>query len=156
MRSYRLPETAPDSLPISFSYSVQKSKNRVKLIIEAPEDLSATLLDGLRLFEHFAQQAKRTLEMGYRALRTDQTTNTLQHDYATICEAYDRLRAGGLKHLAAVHALVEDAALPFHGRFAFSDFNWVIKSRAEPRSVLRSVPLAGAGPMAKPPAPSKS
>jgi|CXWL01.1.fsa_nt_gi hypothetical protein len=156
MRPPRLPQSAPDSLPISFSYSVQKTHRHVKLIIEAPEDLSATLLDGLRLFEHFVQQARRNLEAGYRDLRADETQAKLQADYTTIYSAYQTLRHSGVKHLAAVHALVADSSLPFHGRFSFSDFHWVIRAKRVSAPRLRAVPLAGAGPMAKPPALLKS
>lgn len=145
MRPPRLPNSLPDSLPISFSYRVHPIGQRVELTIEAPEEWSAALLDGLALLSHFTQQAKRHLEAGFRDLRSDQTLAELHTKYAAIQDAYQVHRAAGLKHRASVRLLVDDASLPFHGFWTFSEFNACIRSLRSPsdRPALRSVPASG-------------
>jgi len=145
MRSPRLPGTAPASLPISFSHRYHPKTQRVELVIDAPEEWSAALMDGLALLSHFTQQAKRHLEAGYRDLRTDATLTALDADYSIIRDAYKALRLQGLKHRAAVHALVSDASLPFHGRWSFSEFNWCIQSAPSSTPKLKVVPASGEG-----------
>jgi hypothetical protein len=102
-------------------------------------------MDGLSLLSHFTQQAKRHLEAGYRDLRTEQTKAELQTQYAAIQDAYRAHRATGLKHRESVHLLVTDASLPFHGRWAFSDFNWCIRYAPSPSCApkLKAVPASG-------------
>lgn len=148
MRPPRIPATLPHSLPISFSCRVHPATQRVELIIDAPEEWSAVLMDGLSLLSHFTQQAKRHLEAGYRDLRCEQVKAELQTQYAAIQEAYRAYRNNGLKHRAAVHALVADASLPFHGRWAYADFNFCIRSATPspaPAPKLTAVPASGVG-----------
>ena len=145
MRPPRLPNTLPNSLPISFSYRVHPVGQRVELTIDAPEEWASALMDGLALLSHFTQQAKRHLEAGFRDLRTDQTLAELHTKYAAIQDAYRTHRKTGLKHRASVRLLVDDAALPFHGLWTFSEFNACIRSMRNPsdRPALRAVPVSG-------------
>lgn len=143
MRTPRLPNHAPDSLPISFSHRSHPHTQRVELVIDAPEEWSAALMDGLALLSHFTQQARRHLEAGYRDLRTQQTLSELQTQYAAIQDAYRVHRVRGLKHRESVNLLVADASLPFHGRWAYSDFNWCIRSAPRSAPSLKAVPASG-------------
>lgn len=147
MRPPRLPNSTPDSLPISFTHRIHPATQRVEVVIDAPEEWSAVLMDGLSLLSHFTQQAKRHLEAGYRDLRTEQTKAELQTQYAAIQEAYRAHRITGRKHRESVHLLVADASLPFHGRWAYSDFNWCIRSAPSPSRApkLKAVPASGEG-----------
>ena len=147
MRPPRLPNSTSDSLPISFSYRVHPASQRVEVIIDAPEEWSSVLMDGLSLLSHFTQQAKRHLEAGYRNLRGEQVKAELQTKYAAIQDAYRAHRAAGLKHRASVRLLVSDTSLPFHGQWGFSDFNWCIRSMSVPARTpkLQAVPASGEG-----------
>lgn len=143
MRPSRLPNHIPDSLPISFSHRYDPKSKRVELVIDAPEEWSAALLDGLALLSHFTQQAKRHLEAGFRERHTDTTLTALEENYATIRAAYQARLAEGLKPRAAVHALVADVSLPFHGKWGFSEFNWCIRSAPRSAPSLKAVPASG-------------
>ena len=149
MRPPRLPNSTPDSLPISFTHRIYPASQRVEVVIDAPEEWSSVLMDGLSLLSHFTQQAKRHLEAGYRELRTSATLDALHADYETIRDAYRTHRNNGIKHRASVHLLVSDASLPFHGRWGFSDFNWCIRSAPSPSASrapkLTAVPASGEG-----------
>jgi len=143
MRPPRLPNHTPDSLPISFTHRIYPATQRVEVVIEAPDEWSSVLMDGLALLSHFTQQAKRHLEAGYRDLRTEQTKALLQTQYAAVRDAYQALRNEGLKHQAAIRALVSDTSLPFHGKWGFSDFNWCIRSAPRSAPSLKAVPASG-------------
>lgn len=143
MRPPRLPITTPDSLPISFSYRIHPHNQRVEVVIDALEEWSAVLLDGLALLSHFTQQAKRHLEAGYRDLRADQTRAEQHAKYAIIQHAYQLLRDAGLKRRAAIRALVSDASLPFHGLWTFTEFNACIRSIVVQSPKLTAVPASG-------------
>lgn len=66
------------------------------------------------------------------SLRGVRVKAALQRDLAerkAVWRQYDKHREGGLKHRAAVHKLVEDPTLFFHGRWKFSDYNWLMRVR---------------------------
>ena len=145
MRPPRLQHREIQSLPLSFSYHIHPDSQSVDLVISAPENLSAVLLDGLALMSHFVHEAKRQIEAGYRELRTQATLDALEAKYAQIRHAYQVLRRSGSKHRAAVKLLVADESLPFYGhndepRWTYTVFNWCVRSAPAHPPTLTSVP----------------
>lgn len=144
MRPPRIPATFPDSLPISFSYQICPVSKKIRLEIDAPEEWSSALLDGLSLLSHFTQEARRHIEAGYRDLRVQARLDALEADYATIRQAYAALRRSGSKHRAAVSILAADESMPFHGIWTYTTYNWCVRSTPRRPPTLHAVPLRGA------------
>lgn len=141
MRPSRIPFTFPQSLPLSFSHSIVPGTRRVELKINAPEEWSAALLDGLSMLTEFTRMAKRELETGYRAIRIQDIHDDVGRKYQCVRSTYHDLRASGCSHRAAVHRMVHMRRLPFFRQWDFADYNWCVRAVA-PSSppALRPVP----------------
>jgi|CXWL01.1.fsa_nt_gi hypothetical protein len=135
-----LPFTAFQDLPVKFSYTIDPKTRRVDLVISTTEAFAPLLMDGLQVLTQLAEQSKRFLEMGAREKRTDEYFEQHKVHVERIRAAYWSLRNNGVKQRAALHLICEDASMPYHGRWKFSDYAYCVKSAPRPAPTLKTIP----------------
>lgn len=135
-----LPFHAFEKLPVKFSYTIDPKTRRVDLVISTTEEFAPLLMNGLQIFTQVAEQSKRCLESAEREKRTEDYLEQHKRSTERIRMAYWSLRNNGVKQRAALHLICDDASMPYHGRWQFSDYAHCVKSGPRPAPPLRTVP----------------
>lgn len=135
-----LPFNAFKEMPVEFSYTIDPKTRRVDLVISTTEDFAPLLMNGLQVMTEIARQSNRFIEMAERQKRTEDYLEQHKIHVEQIRAAYWSLRNSGLKERAALYLIRDDASMPYHGRWQFSDYAHCVKSAPRPAPTLKTVP----------------
>lgn len=114
------------------SYRVLPDTKEVEVSITVDQKWGAIAVEVLRFMEQMVRSVDRFSETGFRQIRTEEALVDLEVKYRAILDRYQALRREGIKHRMAVYQLVGDRDLPFHGRWGYADYNWVVRTRQSP------------------------
>jgi len=114
------------------SSRVLPDTKEVEVSITVDQRWGAIALEVLRFVDQMVRSVDRYAEAGFREVRTEDALAELESKYRVIRDRYRDLRAEGIKHRMAVYKLVSARDLPFHGRWGYADYNWVVRTRQSP------------------------
>lgn len=117
------------------SYRALPETKEVEISITVNETWGVIALEALQFMDRIVRSVNQFSEKGFRDIRTEKTLADLEARYNVVRNRYFVLRAEGVKHRMAVHMLVTDRELPFHGRWTYADFNWCVKARSQNPSI---------------------